>query len=490
MIGERTCTACGASWPGRSARFCGSCGEALRPRSSRPAVRGRPRRFALAVASLSAVAAVAVGVAPRLGSAFPDAPRGDLGVDLPPAPTGTAPPPAAVATGPEAPVRCRAPSACLRWRLPPVVSGSGSPVLAADHLVLPTATGLLGYRTATGEQVWRTDLGVADVPGPTVAPVVDAPGHLVVADRDERLAAVAAADGAVVWQQPVAGLGSVRAAQAVVDGWLVAVRVRGDDELTSFVAVLALDAASGTIRWQRQAANAALSPSGAVLQDVNGTLTGVAPDGSDAWALVTDRPAASLTPVGALLLVGARDDALVVDVASGDVLDEIVGPPSQVRADAAAVVWPIAGGVGYRSADGRGWRADVPGLAGCCSGFVRDATGVTVLTGRGEMVRFAADDGAIVDRHPAPVQFAAEDGRAWLYGGIALSPVPGSGGLARLHDTFGGDHLADITSEAYALLATDADTWIVLAPGFALTLDPTGGTSNAEGRPMGSALTR
>lgn len=489
MTGERTCSGCGASWPGRRARFCGTCGEPLRPGVRRPDRRLRPHRVALAAVALTALAAVATGIAPRLGSTFLAGSRGDLGVDLPPQPTGTTRPRVAVATAPEAPVRCRTSHACLRWRLPPVDSESGSPVLADGHLVVPTDTGLLGYRTATGEPVWRSDLGGADVPGPTVVPVVDAPGHLVVAVRDERLAAVTAVDGAVVWRQAVAGLDGVRAAQAVGDGWLVAARVRGDDELTSFVAVFAVDASDGTIRWRRQAANAALSPAGAVLQDVNGTLTGLAADGSEAWTLVTDRPAASLTPLGALLLVGARDDALVVEVASGDVLDEIVGPPSQVRADADAVVWPIAGGVGYRAADGTGWRADVPGIAGCCSGFVRDAAGVTVLTGRGEMVRFAAADGAIVDRHPAPGQFAAADGRAWLYGGIALSPVPGSGGLARLHDTFGGDHLADITSEAYALLATGDDTWVVLAPGYALTLDPAA-TRNGEGRPVGSARLR
>ncbi|MEX2504862.1 MAG: PQQ-binding-like beta-propeller repeat protein [Egicoccus sp.] len=493
LIGTRTCTACGASWPARSARFCGDCGAALaRPEPRGRPTRGRRRGIALGLAALAAgsVIAVGVGVAPRLTPAWSGANPGDLGVDVPPAPTRTAPPTPSSTPVQATPLRCRSTTACLRWRLPPVVPGSGSPALADDHLVLPTATGLLGYLTATGEQVWRTDLDVGDGAGPTVVPVAGAPGYVMAADRSDHLSAIRALDGAVAWQQDIAGLGGVRAAQAVADGWLVATRVRGGDGFTSFVAVLAVDATTGATRWQRQEANAAVSPAGAVLQNVNGVLTGLASDGTDAWTLVTERPAASLTPVGGLLLVGARDDALVVDVATGAVLDEIAGPPSRVRADTGAIVWPIAQGVGFRSGDGVGWQANVDELAGCCSGFVRDADSVTVLTGRGEMIRFDAADGDILDRRTAPRPFAAEDGRAWLYGGIALSAVPGSGGQARLHGTYGGDHLADITSEAYALLPTDDDTFVVLAPGFALTLDPPGSAANAAGRPVGSARAR
>jgi outer membrane protein assembly factor BamB len=448
-------------------------------------------RWQRPLALVAAVAAVAglVTIGPRLDELRPSTRRADLGVVMPPAPDVPTPPRVTAPPAPSVPVHCRSGTACLRWRLPPIVPGSGSPALAAGHLVMPTATGLLGYLTATGEQRWRTDLDVPNVAGPTVVAVAGASRYVVVADRRERLAAVDAADGTVRWQQMLPGLGAARAAHVGADGWLVATRFRGDDELTSFVAVLAVDDATGRPQWRREAANAALSPAGAVLQDVNGTLTGLAPDGTDAWELVTGTPSASLTPVGDLLLVGARDLALLVDTATGEVLEEIVGPPSQIRADAGAVVWPVAGGIGYRSA-GAGWRATVPEAAGCCSGFVVDTTTVTVLTGRGEMIRLAVDDGRLLDRRPAPSQFAAGDGRAWLYGDIALAAVPRSGGMARLHDTHSGDHLADITSEAYALLAADDDTAVVLAPGFALTLAPSGGAAHAEGRPVGSARAR
>lgn len=414
-----------------------------------------------------------------------------LGVTLPAAPPE--PPPVGRpgdASAGTVPVRCRAGPACVRWRLPPATDGAASPTLAADHLVVPTAAGLRGFRTTTGAEEWRTELGDPGAGAPTVAAVAGAERYVVVADAEGRLTALDSSDGTLRWQAPMEGLVEIRSAQAVAGGWLVAARARGTDGVTSFVAVVRLDADTGAIRWRHEAANALLSPAGAILQDVNGTLTGVATDGAEAWELVTDRPAASLSDVGALALVGTRDHALIVDVVSGSVLDEISGSPSQVRADEGAVVWPVAGGVGYRSADGVGWRADVPEAAGCCSGFLRDATSVTVLTGRGEMIRLSAVDGTLMDRRRAPPSLGAGDGRAWLYGRIALATIPGSGGVARLHDAVGGDHLADITAEAYALLAAERNRWIVLAPGYALTLSLDVTAGDAEGRPRGSALLR
>ncbi|MBS3940406.1 MAG: PQQ-binding-like beta-propeller repeat protein, partial [Actinobacteria bacterium] len=203
-------------------------------------------RWQRPLALVAAVAAVAglVTIGPRLDELRPSTRRADLGVVMPPAPDVPTPPRVTAPPAPSVPVHCRSGTACLRWRLPPIVPGSGSPALAAGHLVMPTATGLLGYLTATGEQRWRTDLDVPNVAGPTVVAVAGASRYVVVADRRERLAAVDAADGTVRWQQMLPGLGAARAAHVGADGWLVATRFRGDDELTSFVAVLAVDDAT------------------------------------------------------------------------------------------------------------------------------------------------------------------------------------------------------------------------------------------------------
>ncbi|MFA9444125.1 PQQ-binding-like beta-propeller repeat protein [Egicoccus sp. AB-alg6-2] len=476
-IGERTCGDCGEVWGSSRARFCGRCGAALV--GSTPAApwiaRTWPGRWRTLVPVFAGVVAVTLlatwsGAWSGAWTGAPTRPP-EMRVEVPPEPPPPAPTPPSRADTPPVPVRCRTSVDCIRWRLPPTPAGAGSPAVTRNgHLVVVTADGLAGFEVHSGtlrwELAWGDGTRAADA---SLAPVHGTDAVVVVVP--ERVLAVAAGTGEVLWDEAVEGARTARSARAVDDRWYLAVRVREGPAPTSFVAAVAVDGATGATRWREQDAHAVFSADGPVLQDTEGGLRGLDPaDGSERWAVATGRPSARLIPLGSRLVVSSRDDGLVVDTHDGTILEHLDRPMSSLLVRDDVMVWGAADRVDYLDGGGRRWQRTIEDLDGCCSGFDLDAESVTVLTGGRELVRLARDTGAVESRTPLSGQLA-DHTTAWLQGRLLVVPVPGtSGGLAQIHDARTGAHVADVTAEATGLAHTDAGDWLVFAPGLGLTL--------------------
>jgi outer membrane protein assembly factor BamB len=253
-----SCEDCGRSWPARTSRFCGRCGQALRPAAADRRRSWSRRASVLAVVSLLAVAVSGlVGVGVRFAGALADRPVAS--VELPPASTsplqrGLTGDEAAAALAPFDPDRLRCePAGCERWRLD-VPGGIDGAARLGELLVLQLDQQLVAIDTASGERRWSAPL---DAPGGE-APA--RPGQ-----REPRM--MAADDGHLALARSAGDLRVIDRAgrhrwsvPAPAPAWIWEVRLVGDVVVTvgpppspadGSTAVHAFDVEDGSPRWTR-----------------------------------------------------------------------------------------------------------------------------------------------------------------------------------------------------------------------------------------------
>jgi hypothetical protein len=165
-----TCPVCTGTWPARTSRFCGRCGEALHPSSQAPAAphrRGALLGGGLVLAALLSFGLVAAGL--QLASTATSRPEPE--VDLPtagevPVQRGLTGEEARAALAPFDPDRLRCePLGCERWRLE-VPGGADYVAHLGELLVFQSDQQLVAIDAHTGERSWTAPLHAPDGEGP------------------------------------------------------------------------------------------------------------------------------------------------------------------------------------------------------------------------------------------------------------------------------------------------------------------------------------
>ncbi|GGI07662.1 hypothetical protein GCM10011354_25210 [Egicoccus halophilus] len=458
--------------------------------AARPPVRRTGRATIPGLLTLGAGVAVVLGGL-AVSAGLPTSPGGappDATVTLPePSPADPSPstdepgvgsPPVDLA---DAVLRCRVEDACHRWSLPDPPPDAGRPAITpAGHLVAVTVDGLAGFEVAAGTRRWTATRPLASTGARTVVAVEGTGDAVVTVGPDGMLGSLDAASGDPGWSLEVPGAVSVRAARAEGTDWHVAVRTR--DGLRSSVLLLTVDATRGSLGWQAEAANVALTDRGPVLQDTEGTLWALDPaDGTERWRLETGLPGATPQPLGPRVVMLGQGGGLVVDATDGRIVRRLESPVVGLYLRDGVALWADDDGVAYLDADGRSWQAQLEEGRGCCNGFRIDGDVVTTLSSTGDELDLDRDTGELLGRRPAPRPLGGRRVGASLHGELVV--VPGVGRarrVANLHDAASGRHLADVGDEAYGLVAAeDGRHWLVLAPRVVLTLTPSGAASRA-----------
>jgi outer membrane protein assembly factor BamB len=164
-----TCPVCTGTWPARTSRFCGRCGEALSP-ATQAATPPRRRRALLAggfvLAALLSTALTAAGL--QLSSTATSRPEPE--VDLPtaglPVQPGLTGEEARAALAPFDPDRLRCePVGCERWRLE-TPGGADYVAHLGELLVFQSDQQLVAIDAQTGERSWTAPLHAPDGEGP------------------------------------------------------------------------------------------------------------------------------------------------------------------------------------------------------------------------------------------------------------------------------------------------------------------------------------
>jgi hypothetical protein len=338
-----SCGDCGRSWPA-SARFCGRCGQLLRPRSP------DPHRRRIAPLGLGAVAAVAVAalltttLSPDLAKLRRSGPSpgsdgtaastdGDVTVDTRiPVGRGLAGQEAAAALSPfgEEPARCR-PLGCERWWL----AGEVHPVTPArldGRLVLAMGDGVRVVDPETGTTRWTAPMSSLR-PDPRTGwrlrpaeLVLDASETALVIWAPRGYLQVRDVHGTERWSLTLPNTRRLWGVEATDEVVLVASAT--DTGAGPVEVVTAYDAGYGTVRWrQRVRWTYGLGPEGALVRDRDDrvTMLGIG-SGSASYHLDVDDPR-WVVHRGAFLVarVGARQ-VVVFDRRTGDrqrVLDDV-----------------------------------------------------------------------------------------------------------------------------------------------------------------------
>ena len=135
-----------------------------------------------------------------------------------------------------------------RWEVTPGVRlYDTAPLLERDQVVVASDRGLVALERATGAMRWTADLG------DTGATPARAGGLLVTTTWSQRMAAVDATTGAIVWALDLPG--QLYDQPAVSDGIALAT---WDDGVHA--ALVAVDASSGALRWSAPLAGGGVSP--------------------------------------------------------------------------------------------------------------------------------------------------------------------------------------------------------------------------------------
>jgi outer membrane protein assembly factor BamB len=396
--GSGVCPACGASWPGPTARWCGACGAELLP----TAVAGRPRRrdhlvlvVTIGVLALAAVVAlVTVVLTGRPPTADRDAlavdlpdetPRSDLAVDVPTGPT------------------CLAVADCVVWRhaLPADDRTTSAAVVAGDLVVALGGDGVHAVDRDDGATRWVADLRGAPprVGYPATFTVVD---DLVLVQRHRRLTAHDLHDGEVAWLNEH-GVEGVLTGQGTVDDRLVVV-IEGVDDRGRTSVVLGLDADTGELQWRRDATRAVVTPAGVLAADRSG-FRAFDGDGTQRWEDPGPVPAewsAAAVGDGTVLVTSASRTALR-SMADGTVSQQL--PGHLLAEDGTAAVLapaPRSGAVDDRAITlvaegGVRWQATEPEVSCCLSASLLEDR-VLLLTVEGRIVTLDRDDGEVAAR--------------------------------------------------------------------------------------------
>jgi hypothetical protein len=165
-----TCPVCTGSWPARTSRFCGRCGEPLRHATEPPAP---PRRRVLPLAGGVLLALLLSAGLAAAGFELPSSAgsRPVPEVDLPtagelPVQRGLTGEEARAALAPFDPDRLRCePTGCERWRLE-VPGGADDVAHLGELLVFQSDQQLVAIDAHTGERRWTAPLLAPDGEGP------------------------------------------------------------------------------------------------------------------------------------------------------------------------------------------------------------------------------------------------------------------------------------------------------------------------------------
>jgi outer membrane protein assembly factor BamB len=286
-----TCPVCTGTWPARTSRFCGRCGETLSP-ATQPAAPPRRRRALLAggfvLAALLSTALTAAGL--QLSSTATNRPEPE--VDLPtaaelPVQPGLTGEEARAALAPFDPDRLRCePVGCERWRLE-APGGADYVAHLGELLVFQADQQLVAIDAQTGERSWTAPLHAPDGEGPAPRGLNDtrmlaANDEFLVVARETGELRVIDLDGRHRWRAP-----------PPPPAWIWSVEVVADVVLTvgpppsaegGNVALHAYAVRDGSPRWS------------AVVRDLQGTRD----DGL--LVLTEDRTLAQLDPSGGEVL--------------------------------------------------------------------------------------------------------------------------------------------------------------------------------------------
>jgi len=239
-------------------------------------------------------------------------------------------------------------SGATQWRATTPVQLRGGATVSGTTVAVAQIDGtVLGFDTQTGAARWRRELGIGLPPGAAAifaSPATDA-GDLLVGNQG-RLAAISAAEGALVWSvNPVPGGQDSEALSAIAIGDGAAVGVFN----RALGGVAAWDRATGDPLWRFEdalttAINASPVVAGGLVYVVNGMddvfaleiATGAVrwetrldPAGFDWGNATVGTPAIAR---GVLVVPTLYRDLVALDAASGLELWRFAGTPSPVRA--------------------------------------------------------------------------------------------------------------------------------------------------------------
>ncbi|HET7499521.1 MAG TPA: PQQ-binding-like beta-propeller repeat protein [Kofleriaceae bacterium] len=235
----------------------------------------------------------------------------------------------------------------VKWRTTTQVQVRGGPAVAGTTVAVAQIDGtILGFDADTGKLRWRSELGLGVTAGAAAifAPPATDAGDILVGNQ-RRLAAISAAEGAVVWSvDPVPQGQDSEALSAVTVGDGVAFGVFN----RAFGGVAAWDRVTGHPLWRFEgplttAINASPVIAGGLVHVVNGVDEVFALDattGALAWQVKLDPAgfdwgnATVGTPAiakGVLVVPTLYHDLVALDAASGLELWRFGGTPSPVR---------------------------------------------------------------------------------------------------------------------------------------------------------------
>jgi outer membrane protein assembly factor BamB len=319
----------------------------------------------------------------------------------------------------------------------------------------------------TGMERWQTtiDPPSTDVGALGVAVVGE---HLVVTEEPGVLRAFRLDDGAPGWTTTLDEAAVVDQAQLIGSDLLVALGPAGPWAGDAGSRVVAIDADTGVVRWTSETAErVVLTSVGPVLFDAFDRMRGLDPgDGTERWSdTVRTLPQRMLALDG--LLVLDRSEASVIDALDGTTLATLPGGserptmPVPARDDDGVLVMSLVG-VSHVAADGSTWTSTV---LGCCIASSLDPATVTVLTERGEVRRFARDDGRELEEPPTGSP-EGRDGEAVALMGGYLFTIEGNqrARTFAIEETLGGRPIARFGS-GYPVDLTDEGALLFTSPG-------------------------
>jgi hypothetical protein len=428
----------------------------------RPA--GRVGRLAAGTVVLAGLGLAIATWAPRAGDRA--AAPGGLDVELPGASALPAPVEPGAAgeagldpdTGEPSPVDCAGRRRCVAWEvpLPPGPHLAGPPTHGL--VVVGGGSEVLGVETATGTVRWRvTRDGGRGLLGTNVA---TAAGHAVFVTEPDRLRAVDLEVGRTAWARELEGLRSVEAA-ATAGGLLhLAVRIV-PTEAGETRALLALDPATGDLRWRREG-RAVVTAAGPVLVAADALVGLDAVQGEGRWELPLGLDGRGLRTLALEHQLVVADDATVhvVDAETGRVV--AAADTATATIDGAGVLLHDGDQLGLVTAAGLAWW--IPAPAGCCRGLHLGDDGAWVLADDRVLVLDHGDGAARSEAVPW-LDDAVMGVSWWLVGDLLLGYEDRSSGAgaARLlaRDARTGAPVARLASGA-PVAVLDGDLLVLL----------------------------
>jgi outer membrane protein assembly factor BamB len=330
-MGERSirCPGCGADWPAPGSRYCGRCGQVLRPASGPGTDAEAPRSIerwvviaaAVAVAATAVIAVAVVGPLSDDQAAPEEAP---WEVELPglPDPRENSAPPASAPTliSDLFPFACE-PEGCAIWE---ARIGDGAYTVADGVIVQSTASALRALDPATGDTRWRVTYVEDDLPPLLTRPEVRILGDdlVIVTSMGGLLRARSLTSGELLWHGDL----DVEGILEVADHGevIVAAGFPIGQNRQPPVLVASFHRESGTRLWESPVHRAvALGSDPMILQPRSLDLTGVDPaTGMAIWNRSVIGPVRGLAGDDMVVVVSPAGVS-VVDPRSGDELRRV-----------------------------------------------------------------------------------------------------------------------------------------------------------------------